>query len=261
MQTSQSLTDLADRLEHNATVVGILPALVVGVAVGFVQPIVGVLVAIICAVGWVLAVRARLAAAPERLLSGWGATPLTPGRQPRLENLLEGLSVTSGVAVSSVSIVDAPGINAMVVAGRDQVSLVVTRGAVEHLGRMELEGLLANLLARVRDGSARYTTTVRALLGTSARADALLARHLGDQREVRSDLAAVDLTRYPPGLLSALAAMETHGSEVSSAPLITRSTWIAPFQASLGAGAGQHGSVDGSAEQPLSLRIAVLAEL
>ncbi len=65
--------------------------------------------------------------------------------------------------------------------------------------------MLANLLARTRDGSARYTTTVLALLGTSARAVRLLEQELGDQRGVRSDLAAVDLTRYPPGLISALA--------------------------------------------------------
>jgi hypothetical protein len=66
---------------------------------------------------------------------------------------------------------------------------------------------------------------------------------------VLSDLAAVDLTRYPPGLNAALVAMAERGTEVP-APPVTSSLWIA-------APAGAE-SVE---QQPLSLRIAVLSEL
>ncbi len=62
MQTQPSLDEAADRLEHNATFVGILPALVIGALLVLVQPVVGVLVGLALAVGWVLAVRARIAA-------------------------------------------------------------------------------------------------------------------------------------------------------------------------------------------------------
>lgn len=252
MQTQPSLDEAADRLARNATFVGIAPALVLGVVVALLQPVLGVLVAAVLAVGWVLAVRARVASAPRRMTDSLGATPLVAGERPRLENLLEGLCVTSGVTAPEVLVLDSPALNAMVAAGRDEHRIVVTAGLVDGLGRLELEGVLANLLGRVRDGSARYATTVLALLGATPRSSKLLASHLGEQRSVLSDLAAVDLTRYPPGLISALAAMAEGDTVVSAAAPLSAALWLAPVQPG-GDGIGEL--------QPLSLRIAVLSEL
>ncbi len=254
MQTQPSLDEAADRLAHNATFVGVLPAVLIGVVLVLVHPVVGLVAAVALSVAWVLAVRARVASAPQRLLSGLPTAPLSPGAQPRLENLLEGLCATSGVAAPQVSLIEAPSMNALVTAGRDEAHLVLTTALVDDLGRLELEGVLANLLGRVKDGSARYSTLVLALLGTSSRSARLLGTHLGDQRAVLSDLAAVDLTRYPPGLISALSAMAEHGTELPTAPATTLPLWLAPARA------------DTAAEpvgelQPLSLRIAVLSEL
>ncbi len=254
MQTQPSLDEAADRLEHNATFIGILPAILIGVVLMLVQPIVGVVVALALAVGWVVAVRARIAAAPTLVVSAVPSTPLAPGSQPRLENLLEGLCVTSGVVEPEVSLLDSPAMNALVAVGPDQPRIVLTTGLLEHLGRLELEGVLANLLGRVKDGSARYSTTVLALLGSSSRATKMLASHLGEQRSVLSDMAAVDLTRYPPGLIAALSTMADRGTELPDVPATTAPLWIAPTQQPEG---GEHrGEL-----QPLSLRIAVLAEL
>jgi heat shock protein HtpX len=254
MQTQPSLDEAADRLEHNATFVGILPAIVVGVLLLLVQPVVGVVVGLALAVGWVLFVRARIAGASRRVIGGLGAAPLAAGSQPRLENLLEGLCVTSGVAPPSVALLRTPAMNALVAADREHAQFVLTTGLVEQLGRLELEGVLANLLGRVKDGSARYTTSVLGLLGPSARGAKLLASHLGEQRSVLSDLAAVDLTRYPPGLIAALSTMGEHGTELADAPALTAPLWLAPVApASGGAPVGEL--------QPLSLRIAVLSEL
>lgn len=254
MQTQPSLDEAADRLEHNATFVGVLPAVVVGALLVLVHPVVGLLVGVALAAAWVLAVRARIAAAPERVTAGLSAEPLVEGSSPRLENLLEGLCVTSGVAPPQVSLVRTESMNALVAAGRDRVHVVLTTGLVEQLGRLELEGVLANLLGRVKDGSARYSTSVLALLGTSARATSLLASHLGDQRAVLSDLAAVDLTRYPPGLIAALSTMAEQGTLVPQAPAVSRPLWLAPSTAAVAD--DQAGEL-----QPLSLRIAVLSEL
>jgi heat shock protein HtpX len=254
MQTQPSLDEAADRLAHNATFVGLLPAVLIGAVLVLVHPVVGLVVAVALSIAWVLAVRARVASAPQRVLAGLTTSPLAPGAQPRLENLLEGLCATSGVASPQVSLVDAPSMNALVAAGRDDAHLVLTTALVDQLGRLELEGVLANLLGRVKDGSARYSTLVLALLGTSSRGTRLLGAHLGDQRAVLSDLAAVDLTRYPPGLMSALSTMAEHGTELPGAPAATVPLWLAPVQR------------DTTAEpvgelQPLSLRIAVLSEL
>ncbi len=254
MQTQPSLDEAADRLERNATFAGLVPAAIIGVLLVFVQPAIGVIVGVLLAVGWVVAIRARIASAPQLVLASVPSTPLDPGSQPRLENLLEGLGVTSGVAGPDVALVDSSAMNAAVAVGHGQPQILLTTALVDRLDRLELEGVLANLLGRVKDGSARYSTTVLALLGSSPRAHKTLASHLGEQRSVLSDLAAVDLTRYPPGLMSALSTMAEHGTELQDVPPVTAPLWLAPAVPSAG------GEPTGEL-QPLSLRIAVLAEL
>jgi Zn-dependent protease with chaperone function len=152
MQTQPSLDEAADRLEHNATFVGILPALMIGALLVLVQPVVGVLVGLALAVGWVLAVRARIAGAPQRVTDGLGATTLSPGSRPRLENVLEGLCATSGVVAPEVLVVDSPAMNALVAAGRDQSRIVLTSGLVDQLGRLELGACSPTCSAGSRTG-------------------------------------------------------------------------------------------------------------
>jgi heat shock protein HtpX len=255
MQAQPSLDETTDRLERNAMLLGAVPALVVLAVLVWVQPIVAVVVALAVGAGAALWVRSRIASAPARVVAGLDTTTLRPGEHPRLENLLEGLCATSGVNAPTVSLVRSDHMNAMVAAGRDDAQVVMTTAMLEHLGRLELEGVLANLLGRVRDGSARYATTVLGLLGPSSRAQRLLAAELGDQRSVMSDLAAVDLTRYPPGLVSALSTMSERGTHLDVAPELGRSLWLAPVGDSP-ADADLVGEL-----QPLSLRIAVLSEL
>ncbi len=51
---------------------------------------------------------------------------------------------------------------------------------------------------------------------------------LGRQREARADVAAVNLTRYPPGLASALEKLRSDDTVVHSAVRATAHLWIAP---------------------------------
>jgi heat shock protein HtpX len=166
--------------------------------------------------------------------------------------------MTGGVSDPAVHLVETPAMNAMVVADAERADLVLTTGLVDGLGRLELEGVVANLLGRVRDGSARYGTTVVGLLGSSGAASRRLAAGLGEQRSVHSDLAAVDMTRYPPGLISALARMSDAGTVVAGASPSTAHLWIAPVVDGAGLVAPE---VAETAVQPLALRIAVLEEL
>lgn len=251
MGDAPDLAAATARLAHNATFVGILPALLVGVVLALiVHPIVGIVAAVGLAAAWVLLVRARLAGASEAVVAGLGASPLVPGDAPRFENLLAGLCLSSGVATPTTWVLDRPTMNALVCSSEHRIDIVVTRGLLEGLDRLELEGVIANLLGRVRDGSAGYITTVTALLGDSGRSRSMSSSALGDQWLVRSDLAAVDLTRYPPGLRSALDRMVAAGTAVDGAPERTSRLWIAPC-----------GAAQGDDEPPLSLRIAVLSEL
>ena len=258
MQEQLSLDAETDRLVRTATWIGVVPAVVIGALLCLVNVYVGIVAAIVLAVVWVVVVRARVAGASSKALSSIPTTPLAPGSRPRLENVLEGLCMTGGVSDPTVHLVDSPAMNAMVVADSEHADLVLTTGLVDGLGRLELEGVVANLLGRVRDGSARYGTTVVALLGTSRAAARRLAAGLGEQRSVHSDLAAVDMTRYPPGLISALARMSEAGTVVAGAEPSTAHLWIAPVVDGAGVVATE---VAETAVQPLSLRIAVLEEL
>ncbi len=255
MESPRSLSDEADRLEHNAVFAGVLGAVLAALVLLLLNPLVALIVGVVLAGGWVLVIRARIASASDRVLAGLEPVPVPPDAQPRLANVLEGLCITSGVSAPEILLIHDQAMNALAVAGRESSRLVLTTGLVDKLGRLELEGVLANLLGRVRDGSARYTTTVLGLFGSSAKGSALLARHLGEQRSVLSDMAAVDLTRYPPGLMAAFSVMAESGTTVASAPAATAALWLAPVVGPVDADVPAIGS------QPLPLRIAVLAEL
>lgn len=255
-----------ERLAHNATFVGLLPALVIGALLVLVHPLVGIAAAVLLGAGWVLVVRRRIGAAADVVFAGLPTRPLRPDEAPRLVNVLDGLCLACGVDDPTVEVVEVSGgptdtLNAGVAVAGGTVRLVLTPAVLVDLDRMQLEGLLANLLGRVRDGSGAYTTLVMALLGPGGRSERRLDEAIGDQRAVRSDLVAVDLTRYPPGLRSALAAMAARGTGVSDAPARSRACWIAPIDASDGAAGGDGSADDDRAPQPLELRIAVLAEL
>jgi len=160
MQSKVSLDKSANRLEHNAQFIGILAALVVGGLVMLVQPIVGAVVAAVLAVLWMLLLREKLASSVKQMLAGLDLEPLRAGSNPQLENLLEGLCATSGVTNPEVYLLESTSMNAFVAANKSGCSVILTTGLAEGLGRLELEGVVANLLGRQRDGSARYATSV-----------------------------------------------------------------------------------------------------
>ncbi len=258
------LTAATERLAHNATFVGVLPAAAIGVLLVLVHPVLGVVVGVVLAAAWVLLVRQRISNAADVMFAGLATRPVQPDEAPRLMNVLEGLCLTCGVDEPAVEVVDTAdrptdSLNAAVAVAGATVRLVVTPAVLVDLDRMQLEGLLANLLGRVRDGSAAYTSLVSALLGPGERAERRLDAAIGDQRGVRSDLVAVDLTRYPPGLRAALESMAARGTAVEGAPPRSRLCWIAPIGQRDRAAAGD--DTAGSNSDALDLRIAVLAEL
>ena len=256
MQPTRTLEDQTDSLVRNTMLLGLAPGLVLGVVAALlVHPLVGLVVLVVLAGGWAALVRARVGSAATATVDGLGATHLTAGGEPRLENLIESVSVVGGIEEPQVRVLSVPTLNAAAVADRSGATFIVTRGLLDGLGRVELEAVLANLAARVKQGNARFVTTVLALPLPAATRDNLLARGLGEQATVRSDLAAVGLTKYPPGLIAALGVMEQHGTAVSSAPPATAPLWLAPTGAT---GLAQDGDAP---SESLALRIAVLQEL
>lgn len=258
MQAQPSLDQSAKRLEHNVLFLGVLAALVVGGLLMLVQPIVGAVVAAVLALLWFLLLREKLASSVKQMLDGLDLSPLREGSNPQLENLLEGLCATSGVTNPEVYLLESTSMNAFVAANKSGCSVILTTELAKGLGRLELEGVIANLLGRQRDGSARYATSVISMFGISGYGARKLAAGLGEQRSVRSDMAAVDLTRYPPGLISAFSAMQKAGTTLSNVPANTTPMWIAPISE---ASSQESSPLADTSMQPLTYRIAVLQEL
>lgn len=256
--------------EHRATAVaravsffGIMPAMIVGVVLALLAaPLVGLVAAVFVAVVWAVVVRLRARSALDRLLSGLGAAPSATETSPRWANVVDGVGVTSGVDDVELMVLDRPEANALAAASAERRVIVVTSGLVEQLSLIEMEGVAANLLGRLKDGSARYGTVMYGLLGPLLNgiepAGRLLADGLGEQRSVQTDLAAVRITRYPPGLAAALEHLDGIGTVIPGADASTAHLWLAPVCSE---GAGVAPAVAETALQPLSYRAAVLGEL
>ncbi|CAB4727020.1 unannotated protein [freshwater metagenome] len=258
MQAQQSLDQSASKLEHNTLFLGVLVAVLLGGLLMLLQPVLGAIVALVLSVLWILLLRAKMAASMNELLTGLELEPLVDGSHPQLENLLEGLCATSGVTNPSVYLLKSSSMNAFVTANKSGCSLILTTALATGLGRLELEGVLANLLGRVRDGSARYATMVISMFGVSGLGARKLAAGLGEQRSVRSDMAAIDLTRYPPGLIAAFLHMQQVGTTVEGAPANTLPLWLAPATETA---PEENSPLVETSMQPLTYRIAVLQEL
>jgi heat shock protein HtpX len=171
-----------------------------------------------------------------------GAEPADPDRLPRYHNLVDGLSQAAGLPRPRLYVADSDAANAFSV-GRDpeQAVLVVTRGLLTTLNRVELEGVLAHELNHIWSWGARLATLGVAL----GRVPGLLRLLAPPRREFDADEGGARLTRYPPGLVSALRKLAEAGQPPDRPGL--RHLWImAPGDAS---------------HPPVDERIAALQEL
>ncbi len=272
--SSPSVTD-AERsgtptFQHKSTAVvralslfGIMPAMVVAVVLGvIVGPLPGLVALVVVAAAWAAYVQVRARGSLDRLLSAVGARPMADEVSPRWVNVVDGLGITSGINDVELWRSDGSGANALAAVSGDRCVIVVTDQLVEQLRVVELEGVAANLLGRIKDGSAGYGTVTFGLLGgflgSIDAAGKLVADGLGDQRSVHSDFVAVETTRYPPGLASALEHLERIGTVVPGTPPATAHLWVAPV---VDGDVGVDPAIAATACQPLDYRAAVLHEL
>jgi heat shock protein HtpX len=171
-----------------------------------------------------------------------GAVPADPARWPRYCNLVEGLAQAAGLPMPRLYVADSEAANAFSV-GRDpeRAALVVTSGLLGALNRVELEGVLAHELNHIWSWGARLATLGVAL----GRVPGLLRLLAPPRREFDADEGGARLTRYPPGLVSALRKLDGAGQPPDRPGL--RHLWImAPEDAT---------------HPPVDERIAALQEL
>lgn len=94
------------------------------------------------------------------------ASPASESDYRRLHNIVEGLCVTIGVQKPEVFVIDDAAPNALVVAqGSSRNAIAVTTGLVDSLDRIQLEGVIAQLVSRLRSGEVGTLTRVSVLLG------------------------------------------------------------------------------------------------
>ena len=220
-----------------------------------------------------------------------GARPADEVTHARLHNVIEGLCVGGGLPKPDLYVIDDVAGNGFVAGrGPKSASVAVTTGLLDALDRVELEGVLAHLLVRVKSHEILAATVavptagigallgdlcVRAgggfpplaalggiLLAPSATWARLIAGVAGASHLSATDRDAVALTRYPPGLTAALEQLEARGTVVASGLRSTAHLWLA---APISAEDRNEPLADRNAEYlahaPLSERLEILREL
>ena len=101
------------------------------------------------------------------VLSMSKARPVDRDTEPYLVNVIEGLSIAAGLPVPKAYVIDDPAPNAFAT-GRnpDNAAIAVTRGLMEKLDRLELEGVVAHELAHVKNYDTLVQTLTAVLAGT-----------------------------------------------------------------------------------------------
>ena len=86
--------------------------------------------------------------------------------EPRLHNIVEGLAIAAGIPKPKVYVVEDTAPNAFAT-GRDpeHASIAVTRGLLEKMNRVELEGVIGHELAHVKNRDTLVMAVAATLLG------------------------------------------------------------------------------------------------
>lgn len=174
------------------------------------------------------------------VLATTGAVPIEKKDSPELYLLVENLCITTGMPLPKIYILDEDQPNAFAT-GRDEnhAVIAVTRGLLEKLERVELEGVLAHELSHVRNKDMLLQTVVVVLAGSIAIlsdfflrarffsnrdknsspifmilalvaallapvAATIIKLAISRQREFLADASGALITRYPEGLARAL---------------------------------------------------------
>jgi heat shock protein HtpX len=233
------------------------------------------------------------------------ARPADPAEYRRLYNLVEGLTIASGLPMPRIYVVDDPAPNAFAT-GRNprHAAIAVTTGLLATMNRVELEGVLAHELSHIKNYDILVSTIAVTLVGAVVLLSDIALRTMfwnggrvrreGDRndgnnplaifgiififlapllgkamqaaisrrREALADASAVQMTRYPPGLISALEKLLADTTVTHSASKATAHLWIEQPMSGVG-DRGKFGSFNNlfDTHPPLEERIAALREL
>jgi heat shock protein HtpX len=207
-----------------ASILTLLLAALLGVPV-----VVAVVVAVLVALGATVAAYRQADAVALRMSR---ATPAPVEDHPRYHNIVEGLCIASGLPKPRLYVIDDPAPSAFAT-GRNPrtAALAVTSGLLAKLNRIELEGVVAHELSHVKSYDVLLSTLAVtmvgvALLGVPSLVEPVMQRVVGGTRETLADLSGVAMTRYPPGLISALEKLTEDDATAVHARPATAHLWI-----------------------------------
>lgn len=110
----------------------------------------------VCWIAAILWILVAYFSGDKMMLSGVNAVKITYRDQPEIYRLVENLCITRGLPLPQIYILDDNSLNAFAT-GRDpqHASIALTKGIVQRLERVELEGVIAHELAHVENRDIR----------------------------------------------------------------------------------------------------------
>ena len=193
-----------------------------------------------------------------------GAKEITKKDNPRFYNIVENLSITTGLPMPKVYIVDDKAPNAFAT-GRDpkHAAVAATTGLLDIMNDKEVTAVMAHEMSHVKNYDIRVSMIVfglvcviglisdlafRMMFYGSRRRDeegspvgyllvliaAILAPIVASiaqmavsrQREYLADASAVNITRYPEGMIDALKKLQSHSTPMKSQNVAAEAMYI-----------------------------------
>ena len=193
-----------------------------------------------------------------------GAKEIAKKDNPRLYNVVENLSITTGLPMPKVYIIDDKAPNAFAT-GRDpqHAAVAATTGLLDIMNDKELTAVMAHEMSHVKNYDIRVSMVVFGLTcviglisdlafrmmfyGNRRRENegspmgyllviiaAILApifaslaqMAVSRQREYLADASAVNITRYPEGMIAALKRLQEHSAPMKSQNIATEAMYI-----------------------------------
>lgn len=193
-----------------------------------------------------------------------GAKEITKKDNPRFYNVVENLSITTGLPMPKVYIIEDKAPNAFAT-GRDpqHASVAATTGLLDIMDNKELTAVMAHEMSHIKNYDIRVSMIVFGLVcvvglisdiafrmvyfGNRRRDNegspvgyvliiftAILApifagiaqMAVSRQREFLADASAVNITRYPEGMIAALKKLQSHSQPMKSQNIATEAMYI-----------------------------------
>lgn len=166
--------------------------------------------------------------ADQSVLGRLGARNLGEREGERFRNTVESLSLQSGIDQPNLWVVETDAVNLGAVDGNEP-ALIATTGLLESLNVMELEGVVAHGLTKLSSRTMAYETLASSAVPFITDWQRNLAQQwgTGDSGVVAYDLSGVGLTRYPPGLRSALERIDGQSTDISGGESLGNA-WLVP---------------------------------